>query len=222
MTASRDPDQLIHHFLLEGEERLHDQVYDAVRADIEQQRQRVVIGPWRMPDMNKLVPFGLGAAAVVAVLAIGSQLLGPVATGGVGAAPTAQPTATPISGSVSYQLDGGTATTKSTPSPMARVCPARPSRRSSAAPTPSSWRVPTETATHGPSPARSSRPRSQARRPATGRWSSSGTARPSTSRSGSPPTQRSLVTVTLSHRATSPLSASRTSARGVRGAGAPA
>ena len=116
MTASRDTDQLIHHFLLEGEERLHDQVYDAVRADIEQQRQRVVIGPWRMPDMNKLVPFGLGAAALVAVLAIGSQLLGPVAPGGLGAAPSAEraasPSPAPIGGKVEYQLDGAPASTE--------------------------------------------------------------------------------------------------------------
>ena len=35
MTSSRDPDRLIHDFLLEGEEQLHDQVYDAVRAAIE-------------------------------------------------------------------------------------------------------------------------------------------------------------------------------------------
>ncbi len=76
MTASRDPDRLIHAFLLEGEEQLQDQVYDAVRAEIEQKRQRVVIGPWRMPTMNKFVTIGLGAAAVVAVLFVGIQLLG--------------------------------------------------------------------------------------------------------------------------------------------------
>ena len=40
MTASRDPDRLIHDFLFEGEEQLQDQVYDAVRAEIEQKRQR--------------------------------------------------------------------------------------------------------------------------------------------------------------------------------------
>ena len=60
MTASRDPDRLIGAFLNEGEDQLHDQVYDAVRADIEQKRQRAVIGPWRMPTMNKFVTIGLG------------------------------------------------------------------------------------------------------------------------------------------------------------------
>jgi hypothetical protein len=92
MTATKDPDRQIHAFLLEGEEELHDQVYDAVRAAIEQKRQRVAIGPWRTPIMNKIVGFGLAAAAVVAVLLIGSQLIGSPA-GGLGAGPV--PTATP-------------------------------------------------------------------------------------------------------------------------------
>jgi hypothetical protein len=76
MTTPRDPDRLIHAFLLEGAEQLHDQVYDAVRADIDQKRQRVVIGPWRVPTVNKLVPIGLGAAAVIAVLFLGSRFIG--------------------------------------------------------------------------------------------------------------------------------------------------
>jgi hypothetical protein len=94
MTPERDPDRLIHHFLLEGTERLNDQVYDEVRAVIEQRRQRVVIGPWRMPNMNRFVPIGVAAAAIIVVLVVGSQLLGPATPGGVGAAPTTQPTAT--------------------------------------------------------------------------------------------------------------------------------
>jgi hypothetical protein len=95
MTAHRDPDQLIHHFLLEGSERLHDQVYDAVRADIEQKRQRVVIGPWRAPVMNKLVPIGVAAAAVIVALVAGTRLLGAPAPNGVGAVPSARPSDTP-------------------------------------------------------------------------------------------------------------------------------
>ncbi len=98
MSAHRDPDRLIHAFVLEGAEQLHDQVYDAVRAEIEQKRQRAVFGPWRMPDiMNKLVPIGLGTAAVVAILVVGAQQFGP-ASGGAGAAPpsaTPSPTAAP-------------------------------------------------------------------------------------------------------------------------------
>jgi hypothetical protein len=76
MTTPRDPERLIHAFLLEGAEQLQDQVYDAVRADIDQKRQRVVIGPWRVPTVSKLVPIGLGAAAVIAVLFLGSQVIG--------------------------------------------------------------------------------------------------------------------------------------------------
>lgn len=45
--------------------------------------------------MNKLVPIGLGAAAVVAVLVIGAKVLGPPAPGGVGGVPSASPSPTP-------------------------------------------------------------------------------------------------------------------------------
>jgi hypothetical protein len=97
MTTRRDPDRLIHAFLMEGRTEAADSVYDAVRAVIEHKRQRAVIGPWRMPDMNKLVPLGLGAAAVVTALVVGAQLLGAPSPGGVGAGPsaTASPTAEP-------------------------------------------------------------------------------------------------------------------------------
>jgi hypothetical protein len=114
MNEHRDPDRLIHAFLMEGQTELADPVFDAVRAGIEQKRQRVVIGPWRLPTMNKLLPIGLGAAAVVVALVIGSQLLGP-ASGGVGGAPSAAPTATPsptpVGGTVQFKSDGDSATT---------------------------------------------------------------------------------------------------------------
>src|SRR5688572_10821189 len=107
MTTSRDPDRLIHAFIREGAEQLDDQVYDAVRAEIDQKRQRVVIGPWRVPTMSKLVPIGLGAAAVIAVLFIGSQFMGSP-TSNVGGASSAEPTATPsptsVGGTVQYHL----------------------------------------------------------------------------------------------------------------------
>jgi hypothetical protein len=49
-----------------------------------------------MSNMNKLVPLGLGAAAVVVALVIGAQVLGPPpAPGGVGSAPSVQPSPTP-------------------------------------------------------------------------------------------------------------------------------
>ena len=75
MTASRDPDRLIHDFLLEGEEQLQDQVFDAVRAEIGR-NDSGRFGLWRTPTMNKLVTYGLAAAAVVAVLLVGSRLFG--------------------------------------------------------------------------------------------------------------------------------------------------
>jgi len=98
MTASRNPDRMIHAFLQEGAEHLDDQVYDAVRAEVDRKRQRVVIGPWRLPTMNKLVPIGLGAAAVVVAIIVGTQFIRPAASGNVGAGPTtptAAPTAVP-------------------------------------------------------------------------------------------------------------------------------
>jgi hypothetical protein len=97
MTASRDPDRLLRAFLAEGDERLSDSIYDVVRGEIEQQRQRVVIGPWRLPEMTKFVTIGLAAAAVLVVVLIGSQLFGPPTNVGVGpdASPTPQPAATP-------------------------------------------------------------------------------------------------------------------------------
>lgn len=99
MNARRDPDRLIHAFLREGEEELHDQVYDAVRAEIEQKRQRAFLGPWRLPEMNKIVTIALGAAAVVLALFVGAQLVGPP-SGGLGADPpvtvTPEPTPEPI------------------------------------------------------------------------------------------------------------------------------
>lgn len=76
MTAPRNPDRLIRAFLAEGQDELPDQVYDAVRDRIEQTNQRVVIGPWRTPFMNKFVAIGLGAAAVVVALLIGAQRVG--------------------------------------------------------------------------------------------------------------------------------------------------
>jgi hypothetical protein len=94
MTASRDPDRLIRAFLREGEDELHDQVYDAVRAEIEHKRQRAVIGPWRLPEMNKIVTIGLGAAAVVVAVFVGVQLLDSP-SGGLGADPPATVTPEP-------------------------------------------------------------------------------------------------------------------------------
>jgi hypothetical protein len=65
--------------------------------------------PWRYPRMNKLIPIGLGAAAVVLLVVAGSQLLGNPAPGGIGGAPSASPSPAPAP----------TATLRPSPSPMA-------------------------------------------------------------------------------------------------------
>ena len=77
--------------------------------------------PWwparRFPVMNKFVSIGLSAAVVVVALVIGTRVLGPSTSGGVGsatsAAPTASPTPTPIpiGGTVTFKIDGVATTT---------------------------------------------------------------------------------------------------------------
>ena len=122
MTASRDPDRLIHLILLEGQERLNDQIYDAVRASIERKPQRAVIGPWRMPIMNKLVPIGLGAAVVVMALFVATRLFGPPAPGGVGGVPSVAPSPSASFGGSELSTyvfpgNGGPAITVTIPAP---------------------------------------------------------------------------------------------------------
>jgi hypothetical protein len=116
MTAPHDLDRQLQAFLTDGPTELPDPSFDAVRDRMETTRQRVVIGPWRFPDMNKLVPIGLGAAALVVALVLGTRLLGPPAPAGPGGAPSASPSPTPsptpIGGIVDYRLDGLPATTE--------------------------------------------------------------------------------------------------------------
>jgi hypothetical protein len=94
MTAHNDLDRQLNDFLREGPEELPYQSFDAVRDLTEQTRQRVVIGPWRLSEMNKFVTIGLGAAAVVILVVVGAQLFG-APSGGVGSgiSPTAEPIA---------------------------------------------------------------------------------------------------------------------------------
>ena len=68
-------DDLIRAFIAEGRDELPDRAFDAVRGDIHRTRQRVVIGPWREPQMSNLAKVALAAAAVVAVLFGASRLL---------------------------------------------------------------------------------------------------------------------------------------------------
>jgi len=96
MNARHDLDQQLNAFLREGPTDLPDESFDAVRDRTEQTRQRVILGPWRLPEMNKFLAVGLGAVAVVAVLLVGSRLLGSFGPS-VGGEPTAtaSPSATP-------------------------------------------------------------------------------------------------------------------------------
>lgn len=96
MTAQRDPDSLIQAFLEEGPTELADRSYDAVRSEIDQTHQRVVIGPWRVPNMSNFARFAIAAVAVVAVVAVGIYLLpGQGGIGGPGPTATPTPTASP-------------------------------------------------------------------------------------------------------------------------------
>ena len=80
MTTPRNPDRLIRTYLQEdqapGQPEVPDHVYNAIRDGIEQTRQRAVIGSMGVPDMNKFLAIGLGAAAVVVALLVGSNLMG--------------------------------------------------------------------------------------------------------------------------------------------------
>jgi hypothetical protein len=101
MSEYQDLDRQLNAFLVDGPTTLPDASFDAVRDRTEQTRQRVVLGPWRAPHMNKLLTIGLGAAAVIAVVFLGSRFVGsPTATvGGPASEPpaSAAPSAAPAS-----------------------------------------------------------------------------------------------------------------------------
>jgi hypothetical protein len=110
-TSDRNVDRVIRSWLHEDRHEDISRVAGAVLdlLDTTPQRRR----PWwparRIPFMNKLVPLGLGAAAVVAALVIGVQVFGPPAPDGVGGVPSASPSLTPAP----------TASTEPSPSPIA-------------------------------------------------------------------------------------------------------
>jgi hypothetical protein len=93
MTASRTTERLIRAFLDEGPIDLPDRAYDEVRLQIGHTRQRVVIGPWREPQMTPILRVAIAAAAVIAVVAVGINVLPRQST--VGPAATAPPTPSP-------------------------------------------------------------------------------------------------------------------------------
>jgi hypothetical protein len=109
MTTFRDPDRTIRAFLDEGEELLNDQIYDAVRAEIEHKRQRTVIGPWRISSMNRFLAIG-AAVAVLVVVVIGSQLFGSLTDVGGGGDATPTPQATSSGTSSATTLASGSFT----------------------------------------------------------------------------------------------------------------
>jgi hypothetical protein len=126
MTVPRDSDRLIHEFLLKGADELHDQVYDAVRAEIEQRRQRATFGPWRVSDMHKLIPLGIGIAAVVVAVFVGGRLLASPAPGSVGAGSSVQPSAAPSSSPTpSPTASSSPSPTPATPPPLTRTFTSR-------------------------------------------------------------------------------------------------
>ncbi len=101
MTTSSDPDRLIQAFLDEGGTELPERVYDDVRFEIENTRQRVTIGPWRNATMNAYAKLAVAAAAVVVVAVVGLTVFGPsFGFGSPSPTPTASPSPTPAPTSV--------------------------------------------------------------------------------------------------------------------------
>ena len=90
MNTRQDLDQQLTAFLREGPDELPNESFDAVRDRTDHTRQRVILGPWRTPTMNKLLAYGLGAAAVV-VLLFGVTLYFGSSGGLFGSTPSATP-----------------------------------------------------------------------------------------------------------------------------------
>jgi hypothetical protein len=109
MTVQRDPDRLIHAFLMEGATELADEVYVTVRDRIEETRQRAVIGSWREPDVNRYLKIALAAAAVLVVAVVGFRQFGGTNVAGPGASVSPEPTATPAATATPVPSDAGSA-----------------------------------------------------------------------------------------------------------------
>jgi hypothetical protein len=98
MSTDRDTARIVRSWLRTDEHESADRVLDAVLDALDTTPQRRAGWPaWRSATMNRFVIIGLGAAAVVVLLLVGSQFFGSPGNGGVGAGPTptAQATATP-------------------------------------------------------------------------------------------------------------------------------
>jgi hypothetical protein len=95
-TSDRDVNRAIRSWLHEDRHEDVSRVAGAVLDQVETTRQRRATW-WptrRTSPMNKIVPLGLGAAAVVGILVVGAGMLRAPAPGGVGAAPAATPSPT--------------------------------------------------------------------------------------------------------------------------------
>jgi hypothetical protein len=92
MTTPRNPDDVIAAFLAEGQAELPNRAFEVVRRDIHRTRQRVVIGPWRAPNMSNLARVAIAATAVVAV-GLAWFNFSPSSTG-IGGLPTQSPPTT--------------------------------------------------------------------------------------------------------------------------------
>ncbi len=91
MTAPHDLDRELAAFLRDGPTKLPDPSFDAVRDRMETTRQRVVLGPWRIPDMHVNARLAIGLAAVAVLAVVGINLL--TVNRGLVAGPTASPAA---------------------------------------------------------------------------------------------------------------------------------
>jgi hypothetical protein len=92
MNVKRDPDLLIRQFLDDGLVDLPDRSYDTVRSAIEHTRQRVVLGPWSVPELLQPARLAFVAAALVGLAVLGITFL--PREGGIGnwATPSVSPT----------------------------------------------------------------------------------------------------------------------------------
>ena len=91
MTAPHDLDRELTAFLRDGPTELPDPSFDAVRDRMETTRQRVVLGPWRFPDMHISARLAIGLAAVAVLAVVGINVL--TVNRGLVAGPTASPAA---------------------------------------------------------------------------------------------------------------------------------
>jgi len=105
MSTFRDPDRQIKAFLAEGLSELPERIYNVVRSEIDQTHQRVVLGPWRTPDMNIFAKLGTAVVVVALVVVVVANLVpksglrpgGSPLWSGASPSPSPSPTTAPLS-----------------------------------------------------------------------------------------------------------------------------